>query len=174
MKNNKGFTLVELLASMAILAILMAITIPNIMGILSQNRNVTYIEDAEKLVSAAKYKYASSEFVNKKLANNQCYKMTLKYLNNGEFDDGPNGGIYHRDDSYVIIQKDGTGKTNYYVTIKEIKKKSNECIMHIPLTKYETLTRNEGDIVINCDEAGEPAHFTCTSTTPFETSNYGT
>lgn len=148
MKKN-GFTLVELLASMVILGILMAITIPNIMGIMSQNKNEKYLEDAKKLVSAAKYKYASTEFVKKKLKANECYKMTLKYLNNGEFDETPNGGEYDKNNSYVILRKDNSGKTNYYVTITENNTKEKIC-MTVPLTKYEDLTANEGDRVEEC------------------------
>lgn len=155
--NNKGFTLVELLASMVILAILMAITIPNIMGIMSQNKNEKYLEDAKKLVSAAKYKYASTEFVQKKLKVNQCYKMTLNYLNNGEFDETPNGGMYDVENSYVVIKKDGTGKTSYYVTLKETNEKENLC-MYVPITKYEDLTGDDGGRVEKCGEGTNASH----------------
>ena len=36
--NNKGFTLVELLAAMVILAAIMVIAVPNIMGILNNSK----------------------------------------------------------------------------------------------------------------------------------------
>ena len=117
--NSKGFTLIELLASMVILAILMALTIPNIMGILSQNKNANYLEDAKKLVSTAKYRYSSSEFTKTKLTNGRCYQMTIKYLNNGEFDEAPNGGSYFNQYSYVLIQKKDAKHTVYYVSLAE-------------------------------------------------------
>lgn len=46
MKNNKGFTLVEILAMLLVLGIIVAITIPNITGILSGQKENVYIEDA--------------------------------------------------------------------------------------------------------------------------------
>ena len=36
--KNRGFTLVELLAMLVVLGILMAVTIPNITGILNQSK----------------------------------------------------------------------------------------------------------------------------------------
>jgi len=144
--NNKGFTLIELLASMVILAILMALTIPNIMGILSQNKNDNYLEDAKKLVSTAKYRYSSSEFTKKKLTVRRCYKMTIKYLNNGEFNEAPNGGSYFNQYSYVLIQKKDARHTDYYVSLAE-KVKGKDQYYYIPLTKYETLTADDGGAV---------------------------
>jgi len=128
---------------MVILGILMAITIPNIMGILGQNKNNAYIEDAQKLVSAAKYKYSGSDFVDSKLADGGCIKMTIAYLNNGEFNDPPNGGSYFNNGSYVMIRKNG-GITSYYVAIAETTDKK---VYYIPYTKYEALAKNDGGIV---------------------------
>ena len=144
--NSKGFTLIELLASMVILAILMALTIPNIMGILSQNKNANYLEDAKKLVSTAKYRYSSSEFTKTRLTNGRCYQMTIKYLNNGEFDEAPNGGTYFNQYSYVLIQKKDAKHTVYYVSLAE-KIKGKEQYYYIPLTKYESLTADDGGVV---------------------------
>ncbi len=164
--NNKGFTLVELLASMVILGILMAITIPNIMGILSQNKNNSYIEDAQKLVSRAKYKYSDSDFVDKKLNNGACYKMTIAYLNNGEFNEAPNGGTYFNEGSYVVIQK-SAGRTYYYVSLAE---KTDKKVYYIPYTKYEDLAKNDGSIVK--EGTSIPADTNGTSCTLFATDAY--
>ena len=44
--NKRGFTLIELIASMVILAMLMVITVPNVIGILAQQKKNAYKEDA--------------------------------------------------------------------------------------------------------------------------------
>ena len=40
--NKKGFTLIELIASMVILAMLMVVTVPNVIGILAQQKKNAY------------------------------------------------------------------------------------------------------------------------------------
>ena len=48
LRDKKGFTLVELLATVVILGIIMIVAVPNVMGILTRNRSNTYLEDAKK------------------------------------------------------------------------------------------------------------------------------
>ena len=48
MKNNKGFTLVELLAMLVVLGILIGISVPNITGILNQQRETAFIEEKDR------------------------------------------------------------------------------------------------------------------------------
>ena len=60
MKNNKGFTLVELLAVLSVLAVLMLLAVPNVIGVVQRDKNKTYVEDAKKLVTLAEYKIRSN------------------------------------------------------------------------------------------------------------------
>ena len=46
--KNKGFTLIELLASIVILGIIFVFALPQIVGVVSGNRNKMYVEDAKK------------------------------------------------------------------------------------------------------------------------------
>ncbi len=55
MKNKKGFTLIELLAVIVILGVIMTIAIPNIVTTLDKNKKDTFIEDALRAITAAKY-----------------------------------------------------------------------------------------------------------------------
>lgn len=116
MKKN-GFTLVELLASLTILGILMAVTVPNVVGILTQNREKTYNEDAKKMISTAKYKMAGNNGVVRP-GNNNCILMSLGYLDNSEYENPPNGGKYLRDQSFVVIKRVGK-RYQYYVRLVE-------------------------------------------------------
>ena len=107
--NKKGFTLVELLASLVILALLMGVAVPNVVGTIRKQRKNTYVEDAKRLVSRAKTMISAN---NLDKTNNTCYSM--RYLDNGDFDEAPNGGKYLRYYSYVRVYNG-----NYYVTLVE-------------------------------------------------------
>ena len=129
MKNNKGFTLVELLAMLAVLAILMGIAIPNIVGMVSNQRLNVIRSDAIKMVDTAKVKLSKDKYITKP-KNNECVVFSLDYLNdNGNFDKGPNGGDYNQYDSFVLLTKVNKGyntwEYKYYVRLLE-KRKENE------------------------------------------------
>lgn len=153
MKNNGGFTLIELISSMVILTLLMAVTVPNVIGILEQNRKGAYKEDAEKLVSSAKY--IISEYKNKGVIympknNNQCTVMTMGFLNKSEFDKAPNDGKYNFDNSYVVIQRvagatvngKATVKYNYYIQLVEEKNGKYTGVLVTTLNNYENTNFN--------------------------------
>lgn len=121
MKKKNGFTLVELLATMVILGILMAVTIPNVVGILSANRTNVYIDDAKRLISNAKYKMTGNNGVVKpgiKDGKSECIVMSLGYLDNAEFENPPNGGVYDRTQSFVVVKREGK-RYKYFVRLSE-------------------------------------------------------
>ena len=118
MKNNKGFTLVELLATISLLAVLMLIAVPNIIGVVNRNKNNTYVEDAKKLVALAEYRIRSNSSDKPVAGTSKCFTMST--LGTGDFDTkAPNGGTYSPSMSYVIASKDGTGKIKYKVVLVE-------------------------------------------------------
>ncbi len=118
MKNCKGFTLVELLAMLTVLGILMVITVPNITGILSNNRLNVIKADANAMVEKAKMKIAKDNTITKPKAN-ECVVLTLDYLNdNDDIKTGPNGGLYNVYESFVIFTRTGN-QYKYYVRLVE-------------------------------------------------------
>lgn len=118
--NEKGFTLVELLATMAILATLMLIAIPNVIGIVQRNKNKTYIEDAKKLETLAAYKVRSNP-TELKPASGESYCFLLPFLDkSNELSDPPNGGEYDKTMTYVIVYN-SNGTLKYYVQLYENK-----------------------------------------------------
>lgn len=120
--GNKGFTLVELLATMALLAILMIMAVPNVIGVVQRNKNKTYVEDAKKLVSLAEYKVRSNSKYKPAPSTSWCFK--LQQLGENNFDKAPNGGTYHSEYSYVRVRNTGA-ELNYYVQLVEQKGKDN-------------------------------------------------
>lgn len=168
MKNKnkkKGFTLVELLASLVILGLLTLIAAPNIMGILQSTKLNTYVKDAEKLVTLAQYKFKSDSSIVKPAAKSanpsagspKCIIMTMKYLGTGEFENPPYGGSYKYEfndpanpannkdvarNSFVVIKRvdSATNVINYeyYVQLVEFLEGKNK-FSGIPLAPYSTV-----------------------------------
>ena len=119
MKNNKGFTLVELLAMLLVLGILMAVAIPNMSGILGSQRYNMIIADATKMVEAVKTKAAKINLP--KPSAGYCYIYALDYINDAdEINNGPNGGKYNQFDSFIIYTRVGN-QYKYYVRLVEEK-----------------------------------------------------
>ena len=59
MKNNKGFTLVELLAVIAILAILVIIALPNVLKMFNDAKKNSFLTEAKTVYGEAGKKYIS-------------------------------------------------------------------------------------------------------------------
>lgn len=116
-KNQKGFTLIELLAVIAILSIIMLVAIPNVMGIIDKNKRSTYIENAQQMITLAQYKLNADTSIPRP-NENQAIAISLKCLNTSEIEKGPEGWMYNKENSVVIIERKN-GTYQYYVTLKE-------------------------------------------------------
>ena len=141
--NHKGFTLVELLAMLVVIGILMAITIPNISGILKNNRESIGVEDVNKMVGNAKTKMETGQAKNPPL--NGCIVMSLKFIdNNSDFATGVNGGNYDRDESVIVVKKEqlnastATNTYKYYIRLVEVKGSQTYVI---ELVDYDTFAK---------------------------------
>lgn len=95
--NKKGFTLVELLAVIVVLAIIMVLTLPTIMNSLSSARQSTFLLYASRMLDTAADKYQSDALLN---GGKSCY--TISELN------GENTSSYK---GRVLISTDGTTYT---------------------------------------------------------------
>lgn len=122
----------------------MAIAVPNIIGILNNNRADTYVEDAKKLLSLAEYKVRANPNLRPSSVGS-CTKLTLKYLDNSEFKSAPNNGSYDNLKSFVVVERlaDEAGKKQYeyYVTIVENLKDGST--RGISYQSYTNLYNNE-------------------------------
>ena len=78
-KNNKGFTLVELIVVLVILAILAAILVPALLGYIDKARQGQYAEEAHSILTAAQAN-ATERYASKKQPETDISKITT-YIN---------------------------------------------------------------------------------------------
>lgn len=122
--KNKGFTLVELLAMLVVLGVLMTVAIPNIAGILNNQKKNTLKTDVTTMVETAKIKIAKNSLMVKP-QDGECVVFSLDYLNdNDNINSGPNGGAYEQYESFIIYARnirnnDDPVKYSYYVRLIE-------------------------------------------------------
>ena len=81
--NNKGFTLIEVLAVVVILSVLAAIMVPSVNYIINQNKENNYENLKNSIISAAKIYLSDNRYeisINK-LCSNATEKITITSIN---------------------------------------------------------------------------------------------
>ena len=111
--NNKGFTLVEAVATVAILGILFITAIPAISNVTEKNKKRTYVNDAARMITTAKAMYKRDTTINEPSTSN-CVIFTMKDLKLNDLNNGPYRGEYLKDYSYVTMNYDSTNEKFYY------------------------------------------------------------
>ena len=139
-KNIKGFTLVELLATIVIIGILAVVSVPMIMRLIDNSRDKTYISDAKKLISQADSEIRTNNVTLEIPDEGNCIIVSLVYLDNVAFDNPPHGGKYQKENSFVVIKNLGNDKLEYSVVLVE-KYKNN--YKGVKLTKEEDLNSKD-------------------------------
>lgn len=105
--NSKGFTLIELIAVVVIMAIIALIATPNIVGMLDNGKKTDYISYANEMISKATYMYKQEKY-KKEFENGNTIKLeNIKGIEN--YDD-PYGSEYDRQNSYVQFVDPSSGQ----------------------------------------------------------------
>jgi type IV pilus assembly protein PilA len=102
-KDQKGMTLIELLAVIVILGIIAAIAVPSILGIIKHSKQDAQIANAQEIANAAKVYIADTKVV----VDTTAQDIPLNTLvTNGYLEDlkDPNGTTYSTD-SKIVVKK---------------------------------------------------------------------
>ena len=130
MNNNKGFTLVELIAAIVLLSLVVGITSYSIIGIINRNKEENYNLLIKNINSAAETyyqecRYSNNDMINCNKIENDEYMVSLGDLVNYGFLKG-NEKIKEgtEKDKYTIVNPlDNTNISNCEITVKFVNSK---------------------------------------------------
>ena len=114
MKENKAFTLIELLAVIIILGILMIIAIPSVTSYISDSRKSAYVNTAKEIVSGAGTIVNEGKL--RMYGTSTTYYIPSSYIKTENSSKSPYGDFVQ---AYVGVIYDGNGYEYYWISADE-------------------------------------------------------
>lgn len=113
MKNNKGFTLIEILAVIIILGIIMLITIPAVSKYILSSKKSSYATDVSAFAETIKGEYEEQEY-GSYIKDNEIMLVPLEVINleKGNNEESP-FGAYVFDKCYGVVVTERNGYQVY-------------------------------------------------------------
>lgn len=146
--NNRGFTMVELLAVIIIMGIMMVLGLSIFTNTINKSRKKEYVSAALKSVSRAEYMMRANNSTIEKPDNGNAIVFNLKYLKDDSFSTAPYGGEYDFEKSFVVVKNDDED-LKYYV--KLVEKRSGESYYGIALTLVDDVQADDIKTVDSID-----------------------
>lgn len=157
--NKKGFTLVELLAVIVVLALIMTLTVPSVLSSMNSARQSSFILYAGKMIESAESRYQSELLLGNpsscyelsKLNDNASTQYTGRIVVDNANTNNPVFKIQMYDNSYQIgISSSKLGDKEGGVTYNEIEKIKGQ------LNKDTSLNGKPNPVPkLNCTEDGK-------------------
>lgn len=138
MKKRNGFTLIELLAVIVILGIIMMIAIPNVISTVEKQEKNSYISDANKLITMAKYALRTNTDIPYPNPD-QVVILYFSYIDNGDIETDPEGRTYDSEQSYVALKHTDDNYIEYWVQLVGVDARGNR---GVPLTSEVELGKD--------------------------------
>ncbi len=113
--NENGLTLVELLAVIVILAIIAAIAIPSIGGVINGTKTKAHNSNAVMIIDAARYLTINAKVVPEKATLSDL--VTGGYLNSIPQDPANKQSTYEGTNSFVTITNDAMKGYSFSITL---------------------------------------------------------
>ena len=129
LKNNKGFTLIELIAVVTIMAIIAIIATPNIINMIDNGKKEQYVSDAKEFISKATYMYKLDKYKNEenlftKSEDGTTHQIKLTNVQDISKTEDPYGYEYQLADSYIEFRLENVNnvlKRNAYIYLVSCK-----------------------------------------------------
>ena len=130
-KNSKGFTLIELVITVSILAIITIIAVPNVINIQQKSEKKQYIEDAKRFLELVEYNERSNSTIASKLLTEG---VSLSEINRKDTVTSPEGYEYEgrvvkKNGTYIVCLLEIDGKYEVIATMKELYE--DNAVVHV-------------------------------------------
>jgi len=119
LRNEKGLTLVELLAVIVIIGILAAIAVPSVSGLITKSKHQAHRANAQMIVDAARMKVVAEDLATTSITLKELHEDG--YLEKVPEDPENKGKTYDVNDSIVNVNKtttNGAVSYRYSITLK--------------------------------------------------------